>query len=115
MSVTVHASLVFWQLPVALHALHAPQALLEQQKPSVQNAPATHSSLVAHVAPRGFLPHVLPTQLLGGTQSAFEVHVRRQADEPSHMKGEQLWGPPPPLQLPAPSQVFASVCVDALA
>ena len=36
MSVTVHASLVFWQLPVALHALHVPQALLVQQKPSVQ-------------------------------------------------------------------------------
>jgi len=32
----------FWQAPVALHALQAPHALLEQQNPSVQNAPATH-------------------------------------------------------------------------
>ena len=34
----------FWQAPVAPHALHAPHALLEQQNPSVQKAPATHSS-----------------------------------------------------------------------
>jgi hypothetical protein len=43
MSVTVQAlPSSFWQLPVALQALHAPQPLLVQQKPSVQNAPATH-------------------------------------------------------------------------
>jgi hypothetical protein len=32
----------FWQAPVALHALHAPQPMLLQQKPSVQNRPAAH-------------------------------------------------------------------------
>jgi hypothetical protein len=104
----------FWQLPVALQALHAPQALLEQQKPSVQKAPATHSSLIAHVAPSGFLPHVLPTQVFGATQSEFCVHVWRHDVEPLHMNGKQLWLPPPPLQLPAPSHVLASACIDAL-
>jgi hypothetical protein len=70
---------------------------------------------VAHDAPSGFLPHVLPTQVLGATQSLFEVHVTRHADEPLHMNTPQPCGPPPTLQLPAPSQVFASVCVDELA
>jgi hypothetical protein len=43
MSVTVQAlPSLFWQLPVALHAWQAPHALIVQQKPSVQNAPATH-------------------------------------------------------------------------
>jgi hypothetical protein len=60
------------------------------------------------------LPQVFPTQVLGGTQSAFEVHVTRQDDTPSHMKGEQLCGPPPMLQLPAPSQVVASVPDEVL-
>jgi hypothetical protein len=79
----------FWQAPVPLHALQAPHALLVQQKPSVQNAPATHWSLVPHGAPSGFLPHVLPTQVLGATQSVFTLHVTRHDETPSHMKGEQ--------------------------
>jgi hypothetical protein len=42
-SVTVQAlPSAFWQLPVPLQALQAPHALLVQQKPSVQKAPATH-------------------------------------------------------------------------
>ncbi len=34
----------FWQLPVALHALHAPQPVAGalQQKPSVHDRPVTH-------------------------------------------------------------------------
>jgi hypothetical protein len=103
----------FWQAPVALHALHAPQALLEQQKPSVQKAPATHSSPVAQVAPSGFLPQVLPTHVLGATQSEFCVQVCRQLAPPLHMNGEHWCVPPPTLQLPAPSHVFARFCVDA--
>jgi hypothetical protein len=105
----------FWQLPVALQALHALQALVVQQKPFVQNAPLTHSSLIAQVAPSGFLPQVFPTHVLGATQSEFCVHVTRHDVEALHMNGEQLCVPPPTLQLPAPSQVFASACVDVFA
>jgi hypothetical protein len=65
----------FWQLPVAPHALHAPHALLEQQKPSVQNAFATHSSLMVQRAPSGFLPHEVPTQLFGATHWELSLHV----------------------------------------
>jgi hypothetical protein len=114
MSVAVHAlPSAFWQLPEALQALQAPQALEVQQNPSVQEAFATHSSLVEQWAPSGFLPQVLPTQLLGGTQSLFDVQVTRHADAPSHMKGEHICVPPPTLQLPAPSHVLASVPEDA--
>jgi hypothetical protein len=102
----------FWQLPVALHALHAPHALLVQQKWSVQERPAAHSSLDAHVAPGGFLPQVFPTHVFGATQSLFPVHALRQSVLPPHTNGEHACGPPPWLQLPAPSQVLPSVCVD---
>ena len=61
------------------------------------------------------MPQVLPTHVLGPTQSMFDVHVPRQSVEPLHMKGAHRCGPPPTLQLPAPSQDLPSVCVDELA
>jgi hypothetical protein len=68
MSLAVQASpSAFWQVPVALQARQAPQLPLLQQKPSVQNSPAAHWSVVAHEAPNPFLPHMLPTQVLGAT------------------------------------------------
>jgi hypothetical protein len=113
LSETTHGMLsAFWQLPVALHALHAPQALLVQQKWSVQDRPAAHSSVDAHVAPGGFLPQVFPTHVLGPTQSPLAVHTLRQSVLPSHMNGEHACVPPPWVQLPAPSQALPSVCVD---
>jgi hypothetical protein len=45
MSVAMQATpSAFWQLPVALQALHVPQPMAEavQQKPSVQDRPAAH-------------------------------------------------------------------------
>jgi hypothetical protein len=93
--------------------LHVPQALTVQQTLSVQKLPAMHSSLVRHFAPSGFLPQVLPTQVLGATQSLFDVQVTRHIDTPSHLKGEHISGPPPTLQLPAPSHVLAIVPDDA--
>jgi hypothetical protein len=86
LSVAVQASpSAFLQVPVALQALHGPHALLVQQKPSVQKRPAAHWSVEAHVAPMGFLPHMLPTQVLGDTQSALTEHVPLHAELPLHM------------------------------
>jgi hypothetical protein len=56
LSVVVQAiPFVSWQLPVALQARHAPQALLVQQNPSVQ-LPLRHWSLAVHTAPLSSLP-----------------------------------------------------------
>jgi hypothetical protein len=63
-------------------------------------------------APAGFLPHTLPTQVLGATQSALVTHVSRHAWAPSHVKGAQACVPPPCVQAPAPLQVLPSVLVD---
>ena len=43
-SVTVHELVVFWQLPVALHAWQVPQPVAGalQQNPSVHDRPAVH-------------------------------------------------------------------------
>lgn len=104
----------FWQVPVALHALHAPQLAAEQHTLSVQNKPGPHWSVVAHVAPGAFLPHKLPTHVLGETQSLFDAQVSLHLLlEPLHMKGLHEFVVPPMLQLPAPSQVFSSVTDDA--
>jgi len=102
----------FWQAPVALQALQAPQPLLLQQKPSVQNRLAAHCSGAVHGAPAGFLPQRFPTQVLGSTQSAFAVQVSLQAVLPLHLNGPHVRVPPPPSQLPLPLQVLASVTVD---
>jgi hypothetical protein len=115
MSAAVQASpSAFWQVPVALQARQAPQLALLQQKPSVQDRPVEHWSLVAQGAPAGFLPHTLPTQVLGATQSALVWQVSRQA-VPSHMNGEQGRVVPPTLHRPLPLQVFASVSVEPAA
>jgi hypothetical protein len=63
------------------------------------------------VAPAGFLPQTLPTQVLGATQSAFVTHVSRHACAPSQVKGAHACAPPPTLQAPAPLQVLPSVRV----
>jgi hypothetical protein len=64
--VVVHEVLsAFWQLPFAPQAWQVGQPLLVQQTLSVQNSPDVHSSGVWHDAPGGFLPQVLPTQVLG--------------------------------------------------
>jgi hypothetical protein len=116
LSDTTHGMLsAFWQLPVALHALQAPHALLVQQKWSVQERPVAHSSLDVHVAPGGFLPQVFPTHVFGATQSPFPVQALRQSVLPLHMNGAHGCGPPPWLQLPAPSQVLPNVWVDVFA
>jgi len=105
----------FWQLPVALHALHGPQpaAGAVQQTLSVQVRPAAHCPSPAHIAPAGFLPQMLPTHVLGETQSVLSAHVWLQALlEALHKNGPHELVEPPTLQLPAPSQVFASVTDD---
>jgi hypothetical protein len=60
------------------------------------------------------LPQILPTHVFGGTQSALLVQVSLQANMPValHMKGVHTWVVPPTSQLPAPSQVLASVCAE---
>jgi hypothetical protein len=105
---------LFWQLPVALHAWHALHALIEQQKPLVQNAPVTHSSPELHWAPSGFLPQVVPTHVLGAAHCVLSVQVTRHA-VPEQTNGPHWCVPPPTLQLPAPSHVFASVPIEVLA
>lgn len=118
MSVTGQAPVVFWQLPVASHALHAPQpaAGAVQQKLSVQVRPAAHCSVEAQVAPAGFLPQTLPTHVLGATQSVLDAQVWLQALFGAlHKNGPHELDEPPTLQFPAPSQVFASVTVAVFA
>ena len=122
-SVTWHLSAVmqatpsaFWQVPVALHALHAPQPPtgLLQQNPSVHERPLWHWSLVAHCAPAAFLPHRFPMHVLFMTQSAFVAQVWLHAlFGPSHRNVPHEVIVPPTSQLPAPSHVFASVTIDA--
>jgi len=48
----------------------------EQHRPCAQNA-ELHSSLPPQVAPIGFLPQLLLTQVLGATQSASDMQVVR--------------------------------------
>jgi hypothetical protein len=57
--------------------LHVPVHAVEQHLPWAQNI-EKHSSLLPQVAPTGFLPQLLLTQLLGATQSASDVQVVRQ-------------------------------------
>jgi hypothetical protein len=106
---------VFWQLPVASQAWQVPHAELVQQKPLVQKRPAAHWFCDVQRPPAGSLPHVLPTQELGGTQSVLLAHASRHDVVPLHMNGEHMSGPPPTLQLPLPSQVLPSVPVAMLA
>jgi hypothetical protein len=61
LSVVVQAiPLLSWQLPVALQAWHWPQALLVQQKPSVQLLPVLHWLVVVQTAPRSSLNLQVP-------------------------------------------------------
>jgi hypothetical protein len=76
-------------LPATAHDLHVPVHADEQHRPCAQNV-ELHSSLLPQVAPIGFLPQLLLTQLLGATQSASDVHVVRQVfPSVAHWNGVQ--------------------------
>jgi hypothetical protein len=60
--------------------------------------------------PTGFNPQELPTQVLGGTQSASEPQVALQAAASQRkVPQDTLLGV---VQIPAPSQVDTGVCHD---
>src|SRR5262245_11872443 len=94
-------------LPLTLHALQRPHALVLQQTPSTQKLPVRQSLLDAHAWPRRFLlPQrlVCGSQMLGARQSLSAVHAARQAVDPLHMYGAHAivvgcWQTPTPLQV----------------
>ena len=57
------------RLPVSAHDRQVPVQAVEQQIPCSQN-PDWHSAAAAQVAMTGFLPQLVPLQVLGGLQSA---------------------------------------------
>ncbi len=59
------------------HDLHAPVQFVEQHLPCEQNV-ELHSAPAPQLAPIGFLPHMLLTQLLGATHSASDAQLVRQ-------------------------------------
>jgi hypothetical protein len=61
-------------LPPTAHDLHVPAQAVEQHLPCAQND-ELHSLSVLQLAPRGPLPQLPFTQVLGETQSASLVHV----------------------------------------
>src|SRR5258705_3369394 len=93
--------------PDALHVSQVPPQRPSQQNPSVQK-PLAHSLSPAHAAPCG-RTHSPLVQTVPGMQSALPVHDERQSPVPAlHTKGSQVCVPAL-LQVPAPSQVEASV------
>ena len=101
-------------LPASLQLLHSPAEAsslhaLSQHTPSVQK-PLTHWLPVVQAVPTGFKPQELPTQVVGGTQSASEAQVALQAAElQMKVPQETLAGV---LHVPAPSQVDTGVSED---
>jgi hypothetical protein len=63
--------------PGTAQDLQVPVQAVEQHRPCAQKV-ELHSSLFPQVAPIGFLPQLLFTQLFGATQSASDVQVVRQ-------------------------------------
>jgi len=76
-------------LPATAHDLQVPLHAVVQHLPCAQNV-ELHSSLAPQLAPGGFLPQLLLTQLLGATQSASDAHVVRQfLASVAHLNGVQ--------------------------
>jgi hypothetical protein len=74
-------------LPETAHDLHVPVHVVMQHLPCAQNV-ELHSASAPQLAPRGFLPQLPLTQVLGETQSASVVHVVRQdLPSPAHWYG----------------------------
>ena len=100
-------------LPELLQAWQVPQLEVPQHTPSTQKLPVRHSVVDPHAWPSAFLsPHrfVLGSQMLGAMQLVLETQVVSQL-EPLQAKGAHgsvLAG----RQVPAPSQVRASVAVE---
>jgi hypothetical protein len=91
------------------HAWHAPVHAVLQQTPSTQN-PLEHWFCPPHVAPSAcFTTQIVPVHHSPLTHCASLEHDARQACAPQTY-GVHAAVPPPWLQLPAPSHVFAAVC-----
>jgi hypothetical protein len=106
----------FWQLPAVaaflLHVWQAGQLGTAQHTPSVQ-ALLAHSLLAKQSWPLGLGPHeLLALQTLGAQQSAALLHVAMQAGPPHFDGPHVLLAGVGPLQAPAPSHIFANVCVE---
>lgn len=98
-------------MPATLQLLHRPLAAsslqaVSQHTPSLQ-WPLTHWPLAVQAVPKDFKPQELPTQVLGGTQSASEAQLALHAP-PLHTKVPQL-RLSGVMQAPAPSQADAGV------
>jgi hypothetical protein len=65
-------------LPASAHDRHVPVQVVVQQTPC-SHRPELHSGAVVHAVPMGFLPQLPIMQLLGGLQSAFDMHIVRHA------------------------------------
>jgi hypothetical protein len=72
------ATFTHWPMaPVIAHDLQAALQALEQQTPWAQN-PDAHSLSLEQKAPMSFLPHELPTQVLGTTHWALVSQDEKQ-------------------------------------
>jgi hypothetical protein len=97
------------RLPITAQDMQVPVQAVAQQTPSVQ-MPLAHSSLPPQALAIDLRPHETPLQTAGAAQSAFEVHVARQAGTTSQRYGKQEVEPGI-TQTPAPSQVAVGVSV----
>jgi hypothetical protein len=78
-------------LPATAQDLHVPVHVAEQQRPCAQIA-ELHSASAPHAAPRGFLPQLLLTQVLGATQSVSVMQLVRQVfPSAAHWYGMHDW------------------------
>ena len=101
-------------VPVTLQAMQVGHDADPQQTPSTQLRPVRQSVVAVQVCPcRFLLPHrfVIGSQMVGLTQSPSTLHAVLQLVVPLHMYGVQLVVVAV-LQVPAPSQVRAFVCVE---
>jgi hypothetical protein len=95
-----------WE-PLTSHASQLPLHALLQQNPSTQKF-ELHSEAVEHIAPFGFLPHDMFTQLFGATHSLVPVHVVAHAElSVLHLNGAQVIAGAS-TQLPWPSHFEAA-------
>jgi hypothetical protein len=101
-------------VPATLQAMQVAHDVDPQQTPSTQVRPDRQSAVAVQACPwRFLLPHrfVIGSQMVGLTQSASPLQAVLQLVVPLHTYGVQLVVVAA-LQVPAPSQVRAFVCVD---